>query len=121
MLSLVVWYENITGGGIDGSAVWMDMQYGGGSQKPCPENETSIFSNITVRNLRVHKATVAYTFVGDTIKHDMKRPTIEGVTLENIHIEKYEHKGECSHASIELRGSIIPGLPMASGACEVKS
>ena len=83
-----VLYENITGYNIDGSAVWMDMQYGGdpflspsytgdnhdwwstnpnpdllvdheaqpdsllgGSSKPCPENETSIFSNITVRNL----------------------------------------------------------------------
>ena len=50
------------------------MQYGGGSSKPCPENETSLFSNITVRNLNVHRATEAYTFVASQL------PCIRGLT-----------------------------------------
>ena len=103
-----VLYENITGFGIDGSAVWMDMQYGGGSTKPCPENETSVFSNITLRNIFVKGSVEAFTFVGDTIAHDVSRPTITGVTLENVTVQQYQRNGECTHASIGLKGHVSP-------------
>ena len=112
-------YENITGYDIDGSAVWMDMQYGGGSAKPCPENETSAFSNITVRNLVVEKAVDAFTFVGDAIAHHGSRPTITGVTLENVTVREYQHKGECTHASIEVKGTLSPTPKADDDTCTI--
>ena len=114
-----VLFENITGYNIDGAAVWMDMQYGGGSAKPCPESETSLFVNITIRNLYVHKSIEAYTIVGDTIAKHGDRPTITGVTLENVTVVKYEHKGECTHASITLKGNVSPTPKADDSTCTV--
>ena len=115
-----VLYENITGYDIDGPAISMDMRYGGGSTKPCPENETSVFSNITVRNVVVKKAVYAFTFVGDTIKGDYKRPTINQVTLDNVTVHQYEHKSECTHANITVR-NISPGPKASDATCQLHS
>ena len=114
-----VLYENITGFDIDGAAVWMDMDYGGGSSKPCPENETSIFSNITVRNLYVVQAIDAYTIVGDAIKGHGQRPTIVGLTLENVTVLKYDHKGECTHANISIKGKLSPKPAATDTTCTI--
>jgi hypothetical protein len=114
-----VLYENITGFDIDGAAVWMDMDYGGGSSKPCPENETSIFSNITVRNLYVVQAIDAYTIVGDAIKGHGQRPTIVGLTLENVTVLKYDHKGECTHANISINGKLSPKPAATDTTCTI--
>ena len=110
-----VLYENITGYDVDGSAVWLDMQYGDGSTKPCPESETSAFRNVTVRNVYVHRAVTAYTIVGDTIKGHEKRPTITGLALENVTVAKYDHTGECTHAAVDLGADLAP-RPKASDA-----
>ena len=88
-------------------------------EQPCPENETSAFSNITVRNVVVAKAVYAFTFVGDTIAHHGSRPTITGVTLENVTVREYQHKGECTHASIEVKGTLSPTPKADDDTCTI--
>merc|ERR1712124_58109 len=95
------------------------MDYGDASSKPCPENETSVFANITVRNLNVKKAIDAYTIVGDTIAHHGQRPTILGLTLENITVRKYAHTGECTHASLTLKGNLSPKPKPSDATCTI--
>ena len=113
-----VLYENITGLNIDGSAVWLDMEYGDGSTDPCPENETSVFDNVTVRNLVVHKAETAYTIVGDEIREHKKRPTITNLALENVTVLEYDHTGECTHASLEGR-NLSPNPKASDTTCTI--
>lgn len=112
-------YENIVAEDVE-NAVWVDMQYGEKSPPDhCSAQLTSIFKNITVRNLHATKITKsAFEIIG--LKMDGMPKTMAPIdlTLENITVSDYKSLGTCTHANVTVR-SVTPALPAGDKSCRI--
>jgi polygalacturonase len=114
-----VLYENIQATNVE-NAVWVDMQYGKGSPPDhCSADLTSVFSNITVRNLRADKVLKsAFEIVG--LKIDGMPSTMAPIdlTLENVKVTGFKELGTCVHANVTVR-DVTPALKGDDKSCHI--